>query len=743
MKMKTLALLTSVLGCSAAFAADDWQYLTFGQSTDLNFKSTVLPEKVGFNRVSLPDHTVLEAGKHYPLYPSFNIESRGGKLANSHDGMSTFYAPVPTNVAFTLTADVTLLQLGPENGNTPNAQEGVGLFIRDSLGQQRQTPQSEGYEEFPHASNMLLNVLLTQNKKNDNLVNLVAVQRSGVQQPWGNTGISMVRKPYEKGVDFRDQTLRLMLERNADGFRVAWLDAEGKVKAEQKMPELPQFLTKQAHDKAYVGFFASRNAAARFDNAKLVIGEEIKEVKAAKALAGKQADSLLELGSSTVSYRPDYTLMLRANYAGEVAVADRKLQVKAGEFVTVPVTLKAGDNAYTLNYTPSEGPQAGKAQSQALNVKLEKSVLADLQQIHVAPNGKADNDGSAAKPVDLGTALAAVAPGGTIYLADGRYDGFKLPANLSGLPNQQKHLVASNRHQAVFTGETSQLEASYWTLDGVVFDGNPDNAHKENLPSFLRVAGSHNVLQRLVARNNADTGVWITGNGTYTSASLWPAYNQVLNTDSYNNRDASGINADGFAAKLGVGPGNLFRGCVAHNNADDGWDLFNKIEDGPNQPVTIEYSVAYENGMPLTGKRAPAGTIGNGFKLGGEGQPVPHQIRYSIAFHNNMDGFTDNFNTGGLVMEKNIAFDNQRYNYIVRQNPYAGTPAPVSFVDNLSLHSKQASFQDFFGKQVVASLSTDFHKQVKAERETIIKSLSGFKGVQRNDNGDLVMPAKL
>ena len=108
MKMKTLALLTSVLGCSAAFAADDWQYLTFGQSTDLNFKSTVLPEKVGFNRVSLPDHTVLEAGKHYPLYPSFNIESRGGKLANSHDGMSTFYAPVPTNVAFTLTADVTL-----------------------------------------------------------------------------------------------------------------------------------------------------------------------------------------------------------------------------------------------------------------------------------------------------------------------------------------------------------------------------------------------------------------------------------------------------------------------------------------------------------------------------------------------------------------------------------------------------------------------------------------------------------
>ncbi len=31
--------------------------------------------------------------------------------------------------------------------------------------------------------------------------------------------------------------------------------------------------------------------------------------------------------------------------------------------------------------------------------------------------------------------------------------------------------------------------------------------------------------------------------------------------------------ADGFAAKLTVGDGNVFDGCISYNNADDGWDL--------------------------------------------------------------------------------------------------------------------------------------------------------------------------
>lgn len=128
----------------------------------------------------------------------------------------------------------------------------------------------------------------------------------------------------------------------------------------------------------------------------------------------------------------------------------------------------------------------------------------------------------------------------------------------------------------------------------MVFDGNVDNGN--NKSAYLRIASSYNIIEHVIARNNDDTGISISAKDK--DRLLWPAHNLVLNSDSYNNLDLSGINADGFAAKLGVGPGNIFRGCIAHNNADDGWDLFNKIEDGPNASVTIENSVAYENGLP-------------------------------------------------------------------------------------------------------------------------------------------------
>ena len=59
----------------------------------------------------------------------------------------------------------------------------------------------------------------------------------------------------------------------------------------------------------------------------------------------------------------------------------------------------------------------------------------------------------------------------------------------------------------------------------------------------------------------------------------WPSYNLILNCTSYGNADAGYEDADGFAAKLTVGDGNVFDGCIAHHNADDGWDLIRKGSD--------------------------------------------------------------------------------------------------------------------------------------------------------------------
>ncbi|QSA20915.1 exopolygalacturonate lyase, partial [Vibrio furnissii] len=87
--------------------------MTFGQSTDLNFGSTILPEKVGLNHVVANGQEVQPG----PVASQFTIESRGGKIANSHEGGTFYYTELPTDVNFTLSANVTIDQLGPETGS--------------------------------------------------------------------------------------------------------------------------------------------------------------------------------------------------------------------------------------------------------------------------------------------------------------------------------------------------------------------------------------------------------------------------------------------------------------------------------------------------------------------------------------------------------------------------------------------------------------------------------------------------
>lgn len=102
-------------------------------------------------------------------------------------------------------------------------------------------------------------------------------------------------------------------------------------------------------------------------------------------------------------------------------------------------------------------------------------------------------------------------------------------------------------------------------------------------------------------------------------------------------------NADGFAAKLTCGEGNVFDGCMAYNNSDDGWDLYAKTETGPIGVVTIKNCVAFRNGYTEDG-RGYGDCDGNGFKLGGSGVGSAHIVENCLAFENLNCGFTDNNN---------------------------------------------------------------------------------------------------
>ena len=127
--------------------------------------------------------------------------------------------------------------------------------------------------------------------------------------------------------------------------------------------------------------------------------------------------------------------------------------------------------------------------------------------------------------------------------------------------------------------------------------------------------GDHNIYEQLEMHDGQAIGFWL-GNGSD---------NLVLNCDAYRNHDFTsenkkGGNVDGFGFHVSKGStGNVFRGCRAWFNSDDGFDLISTGE-----PVLIENCWAFYNGFDTAFK--PLGD-GNGFKLGGFGVQRPRRAR--------------------------------------------------------------------------------------------------------------------
>jgi pectate disaccharide-lyase len=645
-------------------AAAVWKAIAFGQSTDVNFSSNVLPEKIGVNDVTI-DGKKLSVTDSADLSRPVTLESRGGKIANSHDGLTFFYTTLPGSENFVLQATVTVEQFGPENGAKPAAQEGAGLLVRDVIGTPRQQPLKEGYEEFPAASNMVMNAIMTQDKKDNFRVKMQAIAREGITQPWGNAGAAIVKQSYQEEVDLRQTpTFRLKLERTNDGFITAWAPQGSDQWVSRSVPRA-DLISVQDKDRYYVGFFASRNAKITISDASLTTSTAHTAVT--KPWQAKPLPVVVQIASPEQSTSDTYTLQARANYDGlfstrqdEVVIGNEK-PVKAGEMYTVPATL-SGNATFSVTFTPTSISDNTPV-SQQINV--EKIASPTTATLYVTPQGKSEGEGTAASPLDLTSAIRLLPPGGKIVLQAGDYAQTEIPLSASGLRDKQKILQADGK--AVIHGLL--VDANYWHIKGI-----------EVTEKSLRIQGSHNVIEKVVAWRNDDTGIQISSPEKVGRA-LWASNNLVVDSESWGNEDPGKINADGFAVKMRVGEGNRLIRCYSHDNIDDGFDLFNKIEDGANGVVVIEDSIASNN-------------TSNGFKLGGEGQPVAHQVRNSKATGNHLDGFTDNFNPGKLRIENNIAIDNQRFNFIFRPGPYGDASTQGMFSGNISVRSKPGKYDD-------------------------------------------------
>ena len=663
----SLALALATSACSThqetITHSSNWQSITFGQSTDANFATNVLKDKVGVNFTYLPSGLKALPQQAQPLALPITVESRGGKIGNSHDGLTYYYTTIDSSKNFVLEALVRIDQFGPENGAKPAAQEGCGLLVRDILGPARNEQVVPGIEEFPASSNMVMTAVMTHDKSNHTNVDIMQLDRNGVLYPWGNQNIAMQRRNVSQNINLeQNNTFILRLERTNEGF-VSSYAPQGSKEFISLNTSYPQRVQKLDNDKYYVGFFSSRNARMTVLDATLTTSDaNLLDLN----YQAPSEETYLELNSAPIINKNDqqYTFSARTNSDGLLALSSQEppIAVKAGELISIKLPLNNSERTISYTFTPNNPEQ------KALTGKfdLTDNDLLGSATLYASAHGNAQGKGTKNSPLDVATALKLVKDGGVVYLLDGQYDLTTLDSQCSGSPAGLKTLQGSNK--VIFHG--LNVAASYLKLISFNVTTKP-----------LNVSGSYNHLSFINAYACDDTGIWVASPKEVGRA-LWASHNLIEDCTSYENQDPGNINADGFAVKMRVGDGNRIVRALSWGNADDGYDLFNKIEDGPNGAVKIEDSVAMFNNN-------------NGFKLGGEGLPVAHSIDGSIAYRNGMDGFTDNFNPGAITVSNNVSIDNQRFNYIFRHGPFVKSPQEQGhFTNNISLRSTDGIYGD-------------------------------------------------
>lgn len=185
----------------------------------------------------------------------------------------------------------------------------------------------------------------------------------------------------------------------------------------------------------------------------------------------------------------------------------------------------------------------------------------------------------------------------------------------------------------------------------------PQNNNQNHESWGVWVSGSFNVFEQLNMHHNMGPGLFIQKG----------AGNLGLNCDSHHNFDSltsngAGQSADGFGAHVSKGDtGNVFRGCRAWMNTDDGFDLINAFE-----AVTIDHCVAaYSGYRPGTLTSLSAGN-GNGFKAGGYGADATalpanaprHKVQFSLAFNCKAAGLYANHHPTSPYFYNNTTYGN-------------------------------------------------------------------------------------
>jgi hypothetical protein len=378
----------------------------------------------------------------------------------------------------------------------------------------------------------------------------------------------------------------------------------------------------------------------------------------------------------------------------------------------------------------------------------ETSGLSASKIYYVTPTGSG-NGTSFSSAMSLGAALATVGAGEMVLLEPGTYvipvvsssERNTIELLKSGTADAPIYLVAANCGRALFDfsypadewqpddGKSFgfYLKGNYWYLKNL----DVTNAGYHGIwiggTTADPTGGTHNTIENCSFFDNRNSGLEINSGG---------AYNTVINVDSYENYDfklrddgTMGGMADGFASKQEQGAGNQFFGCRAWGNSDDGFDTFANAD-----PVNIEYSWAFENGIDIWGSSfwANQGATfrgnGNGFKLGGSAAKQRNRVVSSVAFGNPSNGFDLNSNVAGQTMYNNIGYNNGR-NYDFDSVLDSGEEHV--FRNNISLGGESS---DVFAE---ANMTNNSWNSIGASESDFVSTDTSLAKVARNPDGSL------
>ncbi|MDO5382615.1 MAG: right-handed parallel beta-helix repeat-containing protein [Eubacteriales bacterium] len=493
------------------------------------------------------------------------------------------------------------------------------------------------------------------------------------------------------------ETFKLTITKNNTGYFVSYTDEQGNTTTKKYYDT--EALSKLDSDYVYAGFFASRTCDVTFSDVSLTTIDPSQDAPAEERPI-EYIDVKLGVSSSSTASSLDYALKGKANVDGHVVVTKdsavvAEADVKADVPFSFDTTLKAGSNKFVITLTPDENFVFGEYSKPTSYdvVEVTKSVTyaaftGDLIYVSADATKAVDEakanetysqsaqinagKGTKANPIDLYNAVSFARPGQKILLLPGEYNivnNVLIPFGINGTADNNIYLMPAEEGTRVVLdfkgtlGEGMTICGNYWTVQNI------DVTNSANGRNGIHICGSYNTLDAVNTYNNGNTGIQISRFSADQEKEDWPAYNTIKNCHSRNNADAGYEDADGFAAKLTCGKGNVFIGCVASNNADDGWDLFAKPETGAIPRVMIINCVAYANGFLEDGTNAGNG---NGFKMGGSSMTGGHLIINSVAFDNKAKGIDSNSCPDNIVISC-TSFNNGASNVALYTNDAKNT----------------------------------------------------------------------